>query len=224
MAIFIGKHLYWSLFLIKLQASRLANLLNRDCNTDVFLSILQTSITPISKNNCEQLLLLIVIYCIENRIKLFRNQTDLLFLLKYKITLFYLLSFVFIWFITRCHLLSLIVNFYYLLLFVVPRCHSLYFVVTCYTTRCHSLSLLVICFTTGCHSLYQSLSFVATRCHSLSLDVPLICLFINNRKLWITCYSTSINKSSFLKSLFRLRNCLEVAIKNVEWHWFLHKI
>ena len=32
------------------------------------------------------------------------------------------------------------------------------------TTRCHSLPL------------------VAIRCHSLSLDVPLVCLFINDRK------------------------------------------
>ena len=45
-------------------------------------------------------------------------------------------------------------------------CHSLSFVVTRCSTRCHSLSLFVI----GCHSLYQS----------LSLDVPLVCLFIND--------------------------------------------
>ena len=68
------------------------------------------------------------------------------FILKHKITLFYLLSFVFIHFITRCHSLSLIVIF----------CYSLSFVVT----RCHSLSLLV----TRCHSFYHSLSFVVTRC------------------------------------------------------------
>ena len=49
---------------------------------------------------------------------------------------------------------------------MVTRCHSFSFVVTRCTTRCHSLSLVVI----RCHSLY----------HSLSLDVPLVCLFIND--------------------------------------------
>ena len=92
-------------------------------------------------------------------------------------------------------LLSLAVTHFHSLSFVVPlvviRCHSLYhslsFVVTCCTTRCHSLSFVVTRCTTRCHSLYHSLSFVVTRCttrfirfHSLSLDVPLVCLFINN--------------------------------------------
>ena len=131
----------------KLQASRLATLLKRYSNTGVFLWILQTLITPISKNICEWLLLVAVIYSIENWTKLFRNQIGLLFLLKHKITLFYLLSFVFIRFITRCHSLLLIVFFF---LLVVIRCHSLSFIVTCYTTSCHSL--------------YPSLSFVVTRC------------------------------------------------------------
>ena len=36
-AIFTGKLLCWSLFLIKLQAFRSATLLNRDSNTGVFL-------------------------------------------------------------------------------------------------------------------------------------------------------------------------------------------
>ena len=49
------------------------------------------------------------------------------------------------------------------------------------TTRCHSLSLVV----SRCHSLYHSFSIVVTHCttlcHSLSLDVPLVCLFINDR-------------------------------------------
>ena len=36
-----GKHLCWSLFLIKLQAFRVATLLKRDSNTGVFLSILE---------------------------------------------------------------------------------------------------------------------------------------------------------------------------------------
>ena len=84
-------------------------------------------------------------------------QIGLLSLLKHKITLFYLLSFAFLRFITRCHSLSLIVIFCYLLLFVVIRCHLLY----------HSLSLVVTCCITPCHSLYHSMSFFVSRCHSL---------------------------------------------------------
>ena len=71
-----------------------------------------------------------------------------------KITLFYLLSFVFICFITRCQLLS----------FVVTRC----------TTGCHSLSFVVSVIVIRCHSFYHS---------SLSLDVQLICLFLNDRSV-----------------------------------------
>ena len=40
-AIFTGKHLCWSYFLIKLLASRSATVLKRDSNTGVFLWILQ---------------------------------------------------------------------------------------------------------------------------------------------------------------------------------------
>ena len=43
-AIFTGKQLCWSLFLIKLQAFRLATLLKRDSNTGVFLCILRSFI------------------------------------------------------------------------------------------------------------------------------------------------------------------------------------
>ena len=39
-AIIIGKHLYWSLFLMKLQAFRTVTLLEKDSNADVFLCIL----------------------------------------------------------------------------------------------------------------------------------------------------------------------------------------
>ena len=59
------------------------------------------------------------------------------FFLKHKITQFYLLSFVFIRVITRCHSLSLIIIFCYSLSFVVTR-------------------------TTRCGSLYHSMSFVVT--------------------------------------------------------------
>ena len=71
-----------------------------------------------------------------------------------KITLFYLLSFVFIRFITRCHLLSLIVV---VSLLLVILCHLLH----------HSLSLFATRWTTRCHSLYHSLSFAIICCHSL---------------------------------------------------------
>ena len=111
------------------------------------------------------------------------------FILKLKIFLIYLLSLVFSCCTTPCHSLSLIEIF-------ITRCHwlvvtgclSLPFVVTWFITHYHSLSLVVTC----CHSLCHRLSFVVTRYHSLyhsmsfvrhelSLDVPLICLFINDR-------------------------------------------
>ena len=67
------------------------------------------------------------------------------------------------------------------------RCHSLY----------HSLSFAVPLVVTRCHSLYHSLLFVVTRCttrcHSLSLNVPLVCLFINNHNFRMTCISFSID-------------------------------
>ena len=80
--------------------------------------------------------------------------------------------------------------------FVVTCCHSLSLVVTCCTTRCttlcNSLSLVIICchslyhslslFVTPCHSLLLAVPLVVTRCHllsSLSIDVLLVCLFIN---------------------------------------------
>ena len=106
------------------------------------------------------------------------------FILKLKVTLFYLLSFVFICFTTPCHSLLLIVICYHSLSLVVICCHSLSFVVTQFVTRCHLFLLVVTHCKTWCHSLYHSLSFLVTRCTtrclSFSLDVPLVCLFINN--------------------------------------------
>ena len=87
--------------------------------------------------------------------KIIQNQISLLFLSKHKITLFYLLSFVFIRFITPCHSLSLTVIFCYSLSLVVTR------------------SLIVPLVATRCHSLYQSFSLVVTH-------VRLVCLFIND--------------------------------------------
>ena len=83
---------------------------------------------------------------------------------------------------TRCHSLSFVITCCHSLSLVVTRCHSLSLVVPLVVIRCHSLyhslSLVVI----RCHSLYHSLSLVVIRCHSLSLDVPLVCLFINDHK------------------------------------------
>ena len=78
------------------------------------------------------------------------------------------------------HSLSLSVTHCHFLFLVVVHFHSPSFVVTCCTTHCHSLyhllSFAVICCITRCHSL----SPIISRCHSLSLDVPLVCLFIND--------------------------------------------
>ena len=105
------------------------------------------------------------------------------FILKHKVTLFYLLSFVFIRFITCPHSLLLIDIFCHSLSFVVNRCHTLSLVVTLCHSLYYLLSLVVPLDVTPCHSLYHSLSFVVTRCtirfHSLSLDVLLVCLFVN---------------------------------------------
>ena len=63
-------------------------------------------------------------------------------------------------------------------------------------THFHLLSLVVTHCTTRCHSLYHSLSLAVihftTRCHSLSLDVPLVCLFIND----LCDYSIHINRNN----------------------------
>ena len=99
--------------------------------------------------------------------------------------------------VTSRHSMSLVVtryhSLYHLLPFVVIRCHLLH----------HSLSLIVI----RCHSLYYLLSlFVSlsvtictTCCNSLSLDVPLVCLFINDRSSHWRC---SIKKTFFKISYY----------------------
>ena len=72
-------------------------------------------------------------------------------------------------------------------------CHSLH----------HSLSLFVTC----CHSLYHLFSLAVTRCttrcHSLSLDVPLVCLFINDLcDYWIhiNCNNLDYTDYKFLQN------------------------
>ena len=113
------------------------------------------------------------------------------FILKHKIILFYLLSFVFIRFITRYHWLSLIVIF---LLLVVIRCHSLSYVITC----CHVLPLLVPLVVTRCitrfHSLYPSLSLVVIRCHILYHSFSLV-------------VTRCITRLSFYKGSRNFENC-----------------
>ena len=89
--------------------------------------------------------------------------------------------------VTHCHLLLLFVTGCHSLSLVITLCHSLSLFVTRCTTRCHSLSFVI----TRCHSFYHSLLLVVplvvtcctTRCNSLSLDVPLVCLFINDQKI-----------------------------------------
>ena len=119
------------------------------------------------------------------------------FILKHKITLFYLLSFLSIRFITRCYSLSLIVIFCHrchsLLLVVIhsTRFRSLSFVVARCTTSCqslsHSLSLVVPLVANRCATRWHSLSLVVIRCHPLynssSLVLLLVCLCINDRKV-----------------------------------------
>ena len=72
----------------------------------------------------------------KNWIKFFKNQIGFFFLLKLKITLFYLLTFVLIRFTTCCRSLSLI-------FICSSHCHSLYHLLSFAVTCCHSLSLVV---------------------------------------------------------------------------------
>ena len=109
-------------------------------------------------------------------------QIGLLFLLKHKITLLYLLSFVFIRFITR----------YPSLLFIVIFCYSLSFVVSCCTTRCHSLN----------HSLSFVVSLDVTRCHSLSFVVPLVVICCHSFSFHVTRCTTRL--SFYKRSLFHI--------------------
>ena len=128
-------------------------------------------------------------------------QIGFLFNLKHKITLFYLLSFVFIRFMTRCHSLSLIVIFSYSLSFVVTRCHLLY----------HSLSLVVsfvvICCTTRYHSLHHSLSFVVLL---VVIRYHLLSNFKNN--YFKIHHRTAVSSSSYI-----LHRKLNKIIQEADW-------
>ena len=123
-------------------------------------------------------------YCSYTLHILFHSET--------KITLFYLHLFAFIHFHLCYHSLSFfithfIIIIYFIIIIIIIYSHngsfyhSFSFVESLVVICCHSLSLVVF----HCTTRYHSLSLVATRCtircHSLSLDVPLVCLFINDR-------------------------------------------
>ena len=123
-------------------------------------------------------------------IKLSRNKVGIFFILKHKITLLYLLSF--IRFITRCHSLSLFA------LVVIPS-HSLYhslslvvplIAIRC-TTRCHSLPLVAI----RCHSLYP-------RCHSMNQSSVFLQTIVRSRSC--LCSSERNNRKNKLTDLIFL--------------------
>ena len=88
----------------------------------------------IFKNICERMLLIVVIYCIKNWIKLFRNQIGLLFHFETQKSLYFTYPH------SYSFILSLAVIPYHSLSFFVTR---LPLVVTRCTTRCHTLSLVV---------------------------------------------------------------------------------
>ena len=126
---------------------------------------------------------------------------------------------------------------------VVICCHSLSFVVTRCTTRC----------TTRCYSLYHSLSLVVirctSRCHSLSLDVSLVCLFINDHtkniiskqgkwnvflirflpylcttRIWLNFITSKVFRSSRSQMFYKigvLENFAELTEKHLCWSYFL---
>ena len=66
--------------------------------------------------------------------------------------------------------------------------HLTYHLLSRALLNCHLLSLVVI----RPHSLYHTLSLIVirctTHCHLLSLDVPVVCLFINDRAQRINYY------------------------------------
>ena len=110
--------------------------------------------------------------------KLFRNSLTFCFILKHKITLFQLLSFVLI-------RLSLAVIHTHSLSFFVTRCHTLSLVVTLCHFLYYPLSLVVPLVVTPCYSLYPSLSMAVIHYHSLYHSFSLVvtrCLFVNDHE------------------------------------------
>ena len=104
---------------------------------------------------------------------------------------------------TRCH------SFYHSLPFVVTHCHLLSFIVS----RSHSFSLVVTRFTTRCTTRCHPLSIVVTRCDSLSLDVPLVCLFMNDLSLVLTFSSVVLCLCMFHQPA---KICLKSWMNNIQ--------
>ena len=104
---------------------------------------------------------------------------------------------------TGRHSLSLVVPL------VVICCHSLSFVVIRCTKCCHSLSLIPI----RCHSFPFVATRCTTRCHSLSLDIPLVCLFINDRFKELETFGIQI---LFFKNLYHLNKKFKENFLNIE--------
>ena len=146
---------------------------------------------------------------------IFKLQITALLILIRFYSFYHSLSLTFIF----CNSLSFAITCFHALSLVVIHCHSLSFVATRCTTRCHSLSFVV----TRCHSLYHSLLLVVIHCHSLyhllSLDVPLVCLFINDLAegaliwifndllrqtviLWKTCKTEEVTRRCSIKKVF----------------------
>ena len=104
-------------------------------------------------------------------------------------------------------------SFYYTLPFTVTRCKF-------FVTRCYSLSLVVLLIVTRCHSLCHSFVLVVTRCttcfHLLSFDLPLTCLFINDRSIDVNLvflmYPANISRSG--------QRCFNVETTLIRrWKW-----
>ena len=114
------------------------------------------------------------------------------------------------------HSLKCTVPFSFLVPLVVIRCHSLSLVVICChslspgvtrcTTRCHSLSIFVICCTTRCHLLSPVVPIIVIHCYSFSLDVTLVCLFINDliKKLKLYYKNIYLRVISAFSSIFQI--------------------
>ena len=101
---------------------------------------------------------------------------------------------------------------------MVTRCHSLSLVALLNVIPYHSLSLFVIC----CHSLSFVVTRCTIRCHSFSLDVPLVCLFINDpnfMSIKIFFIKKTIDQIRFV--FLSTRTCAHHDLKgNLKYHTF----
>ena len=105
--------------------------------------------------------------------------------------------------------------------------YLLSFFFICFITCCHSLSFIVTC----CYSLHHSLLLVTilvvTRCtihcHSLSLDVAIVCLFINDQNIPTLKCEKVQGKLRYIIQLFflcrlSLSKCASFFLRN-EFFW-----